>query len=146
VAKVKSVRVALVSVLCALSACSTSPGEAVADLDAACQRVRDVNAQVEALELEKKGAEIMDDPRVNDLLKQSSEATKDLANKVDAVASADKGRIGQLRNSFEKNKELIGKIGSFVKSESIDEARDNARKLRKLADIIGAESCNNTSP
>jgi hypothetical protein len=143
---VKSVRVALVSVLCALSACSTSPGEAVADLDVACQRVRDVNAQVEALELEKKGAEIMDDPRVNDLLKQSSEATKDLANKVDAVASADKGRIGQLRNSFEKNKELIGKIGSFVKSESIDEARDNARKLRKLADIIGAESCNDTSP
>jgi hypothetical protein len=143
VAKVRSARIALASVLCALSACSTSSKEAVADLDAACQRVRDVNAQVTALKLDEKGAEIMKDPKVNDLLKQSSEATKDLANKVDAVAAADKGRVGQLRATFEKNKDLIGKIGSFVASESIDEARDNARKLRKLADIIGAESCNN---
>ncbi len=117
----------------------------MADLDAACQRVREVNSQLEALNLDEKGAEIMKDPKVNDLLKQSSEATKDLANKVDAVAAADKGRVGQLRNTFDKNKELIGKIGSFVASESIDEARDNARKFRKLADIIGAESCNNTA-
>jgi hypothetical protein len=141
VAKVKSARIAVVSVLCALSACSTSSKQAVADLDAACQKVRDVNAQVAALKLDEKGAEVMKDPKVNDLLKESSEATKDLANKVDAAAAADKGRIGQLRNSFEKNKELIGKVGSFVASESIDEARDKARKLRKLADIIGAESC-----
>jgi hypothetical protein len=141
VAKVKSAPIAVVSVLCALSACSTSSKQAVADLDAACQKVRDVNAQVAALKLDEKGAEAMKDPKVNDLLKQSSEATKDLANKVDAAAAADKGRIGQLRNSFEKNKELIGKVGSFVASESIDEARDKARKLRKLADIIGAESC-----
>jgi hypothetical protein len=140
---VKSVRIAFVSVLCVLSACSTGSKQAVADLDAACQKVRDVNAQVAALKLEEKGAEVMQDPKVNELLKQSSEATKDLANKVNAVAAADKGRVGQLRNSFEKNRDLIGKIGSFVASESIDEARDKARKLRKLADIIGAESCNN---
>jgi hypothetical protein len=144
VAQVKSARIALVSVLCALSACSTSSKQAVADLDAACQKVREVNAQVAALKLDEKGAEVMKDPKVNELLKQSSEATKDLANKVDAVATADQGRVGQLRNSFEKNKDLIGKIGSFVASESIDEARDKARKLRKLADIIGAESCNNS--
>jgi hypothetical protein len=146
VAKVKSVRIALIGVVCALSACSTSSKEAVANLDTACQRVRDVNEQIKALDLDNKGEEIMKDPRVNDLLKQSSEATKDLANKVDAVAAADKGRLGQLRNTFEKNKELIGKIGSFVASESADEARDNARKFRKLADIIGAESCNNRAP
>ena len=83
----------------------------------------------------------MKDPRVNDLLKESSEATSDLAKKVDAAATKDQGRIGQLRKTFEKNKELIGKVGDFVVSESIDDARDKARKLRKLADMIGADAC-----
>ena len=79
----------------------------------------------------------MNDPRVNDLLKQGADATKELAQKADA----NKGKLGQLRRSFETNKDLIGKVGSFVVSESIDDARDKARKFRKVADIVGADAC-----
>lgn len=125
-----------------LSSCSSeSPKQAAESLNAACEKVRQVNSEIEALDLDARGQEAMDDPRVNELLKASSDAAKDLAEKVDDAASAGDGRLGQLRRTVEKNKDLIGKIGSFVASESIDEARDNARKFRKLADIIGADAC-----
>ena len=75
---------------------------AVGNVNAACQRVRDANEKIASLNLDQKGADFMKDPRVNDLLKESSEATTDLAKKVDAAATKDQGRIGQLRKTFEK--------------------------------------------
>ena len=129
----------------ALSSCSTtSPQQATENLNAACDKVRQVNSEIEALKLDERGQEAIDDPRVNELLQASSEAAKDLADKVDDAASAEEGRLGRLRRSVENNKDLIAKIGSFVASESIDEARDSARKFRKLADLIGADACTNS--
>ena len=110
-------------------------------MNVACAKVKDVRAQIDSLHLDDKGQEAMNDPRVNDLLKQGSDATKELAQKADAAANANTGRIGQLRRSFETNRDLIGKVGSFVVSESIDDARDKARKFRKVADIVGADGC-----
>ncbi len=134
--------VLLVSVLSSCSA--TSPKEATGNLNAACEKVRQVGVEIEALNLDERGQDAMSDPRVNELLKAGSDAAKDLAEKVDDAASANQGRLGQLRRTVDKNRDLIGKIGSFVASESIDEARDNARKFRKLADIIGADACVNS--
>ena len=129
-----------VAISLGVTSCSSSLVSA-GDVNAACQKVRDVNQEISDLRLDEKGAEIMKDSRVNELLKKSSEATKDLASKVDSLAAKDQGRIGQLRDTFNRNKDLIGKIGSFIASESIDEARDKARKLRKIADMIGAKDC-----
>jgi outer membrane murein-binding lipoprotein Lpp len=135
-------RHSLIAVLAlSIAGCSSTGSVSAADVNTACQKVREVNREIADLKLDEKGAEIMKDSRVNDLLKKSAEVTKDLASKVDSLAAKDKGAIGSLRDSFTRNKELLKNIGSFIASESIDEARDKARKLRKLADLIGAKDC-----
>jgi hypothetical protein len=144
IAVLKSTACALM-VVGMLSSCSSSQQQSAADsvkqLDAACTKVRDLNAKVDSLHLEEKGASALDDPNTKKLLDEASVATADLAKQVDRAATKDQGPIGNLKRGFDKNRKLIDDISSFAETESKDSLADKARKLRKVADIIGADSC-----
>ena len=137
---VSAITAAVISVAF-LVGCSKSATETIANVNDACARVREVTKKIEELQLDDKGADFISDPRVNELLRESADATKDLAKKINETASEDRGRLGGIKQAFDSNKELVGKIGSFVKAESIDEARDRARQLQSLSDIVGADAC-----
>jgi outer membrane murein-binding lipoprotein Lpp len=139
-------RAALVAaIVIAVSGCSSSQQKSAADsvkqLDAACTKVRDLNAQVDALNLEDKGAAALDDPKTKELLDETAAATAELAKQVDTAATNNQGAIGKLKRGFDKNRKLINEVSSFATSESKESLADKARKLRKVADIIGADSC-----
>jgi outer membrane murein-binding lipoprotein Lpp len=129
----------------AIAGCSssqqTSAADSVKQLDAACTKVRELNAQVDALNLDDKGSAALDDPTTKALLDETAAATAELAKRVDTVATNNQGAVGKLKRGFDKNRKLINEISSFATSESKDSMADKARKLRKVADIIGADSC-----
>ncbi len=135
----------LTTLVITASGCSSSQQQSAAEsvkrLDAACTKVRDLNAQVDALNLDDKGAAALDDPKTKELLDQTAAATTELAKQVDTAAANNQGAIGKLKRGFDKNRKLIDEVSSFAASESKDSLADKARKLRKIADIVGADSC-----
>jgi outer membrane murein-binding lipoprotein Lpp len=128
-----------------LTGCSSAQQQSAADsvtqLNDACAKVRELNTQVQALNLDDKGQAALDDPKAKALLDEASKATQDLATQLDAKAKADGGKLGELRRKYEDNKKVIGEVASFAKDESKDSLKDKARRLKKVADIVGADNC-----
>ncbi len=128
-----------------LGACSSAQQEASSDsvkqVDAACAKVRELNTQVDALNLDDKTSAALNDPKTVELLQKASDATSELADTINQAASNDKGRLGKLKKSFDDNRKLIDDLSKFAADESKDSLQDKARKLRKIADLVGADSC-----
>jgi outer membrane murein-binding lipoprotein Lpp len=133
---------------CGLASCSSSQQTAASDsvkqVDAACAKVRELNNQVDALNLDDKTSKALDDPNTVELLQKAADATPDLSNKVNEAATQNQGRLGKLKATFDNNRELISEVSDFAATESKDSLRDKARQLRKVADIVGADACAGT--
>jgi outer membrane murein-binding lipoprotein Lpp len=115
--------------------------ESITKLNDACAKVRDLNDQVQALNLDDKGEAALDDPKAKALLDEASKAAAELSTQLDGKAKADGGKLGELRRKYEDNKTVIGEVASFAKDESKDSLKDKARRLKKVADIVGADNC-----
>jgi outer membrane murein-binding lipoprotein Lpp len=136
-----------VCVLVFLAGCSSSSPtatESISKLNESCAKVRELNEQVQALNLDEKGQAALDDPKAKELLDEAAKATEELQTQLDAKAKADDGKLGELRRKYEDNKETIGDVADFAATESKDTLKDKARQLKKVADIIGADNCAGT--
>ncbi len=146
----KSVLATVVMSGLVLTSCSSanqqSAKESIAQLNEACAKVRDLNEQVQALNLDDKGKAALDDPETKKLLEDASKAAGDLAEQLDSQAKSDGGKLGELRRKYEDNKELIGEVADFAADESKDSAQDKARRLKRVADLVGADNCAGTEP
>ncbi len=128
-----------------LASCSSgqqqTAKESVEQIDASCKKVRELNEEIEALNLDETGSKALDDPKTQELLEKAASATSELSKQIEEAANKDEGAIGKLKRSFDKNRELIDDVVDFAETESKDSLRDKARQLRKVADIVGADSC-----
>ncbi len=133
----------------ALAGCSSAnqqnATESITKLNDACAKVRDLNDQVQALNLDDKGEAALEDPKAKALLDEASKAAAELSAQLDAKAKADSGKLGELRRKYEDNKKVIGEVASFAKDETKDSLQDKARRLKKVADIVGADDCAGTA-
>lgn len=126
------------------SAQQSAASDSVKQVDAACAKVRELNTQVDALNLDDKTSKALDDPNTVELLQKAADATADLSDKINAAATQNQGRLSKLKKTFDNNRELINDLSDFAATESKDSLKDKARQLRKVADIVGADACAGT--
>jgi uncharacterized Ntn-hydrolase superfamily protein len=140
----KAVFISSLAIAMSLSACSSSSpsaAENIQKLNESCAKVRELNEQVQALNLDEKGEAALNDPKAKELLDEAAKATEELRTQLDTKVQADDDKLGDLRRKYEANKETIGDVADFAASESQDTIKDKARQLKKVADIIGADNC-----
>jgi hypothetical protein len=132
-----------------LVGCSTAQKEAAGDsvtqLNAACAKVRELNKEVEALNLDEKGLEALDDPETKKLLDEASKAASELATQLETKSKENTGKLGDLVRKYDENKELIGEVADFAADESKDSMKDKVRRLKRVADLVGADNCAGTT-
>jgi signal transduction histidine kinase len=145
----KSVVLSLLLAAGALVSCSSAQkqaaGDSVTQLNAACAKVRELNKELEALNLDEKGLEALEDPKTKKLLDDASQAASELATELEAKSQESTGKLGELVRKYDENKELIGEVADFAADESKDSMKDKVRRLKRVADLVGADNCAGTN-